>query len=811
MSDVTMSTAASTTALSADSPQANPAAEPHSAFAADKELMLAALARMEESVVQQRAAHQRLRSELASVAEALAHAKKSVRNAATTGKPVNVNVLLTWLEARVHSMRTYLDPSGEPDSPPRSEPIAAAEPEPAQSEPVPTVSDVVSRLGRASDALAKEVASLQQSVNAVHDVPTPAVLGAMVEALTAASSAPQIARADMVEAQAELGRAPVEHAEANALPEPESADPATDRLASEAATEESALETIAEEQLSCPSHEDHEDTQESEDPEFELAPELLIVETPVTRPREEHAPTAEEIETPDEVAPATSPIAASAEHEPEPALGGTTAEILAAEQDVIVIETETSASEDEGEPPVPIAADERREEVPTPELVTRIDNVEATPHGHVPADVSAVSEPANTSTAIAAPVAAIAAFDSSAATTLALSQRGAKIQEFDLLSGFAAIEAMPFMQDDVGTAVIFEPRSDLPAAATQLGSPTEFETGAPAIEASASTPSVEDADQAAHSPAPAVTSELVSQEISIDATGEQPEISGISSDASEEVSATAADGASAAAESALEGVEQDLASFVAELTSRADAPANRSSALDAVEVPERAPVSELPNDAKAADDMEPANETAIVDAKLESDTTASVAAIALEATVSAASADTQSATDPGAHVVAGTAPVPGEVAANSGAKSDRLNAAEAALAQARAELAAAAALLDTTWPRLVEAKPAVQPALEAADDDLEDLFEPQPDAALDPNAVLLGAATLPAPTFALHPTTAAVLPVHEMALKPQSGPAAPEVTSTDVGMREPPKAPAPVDPLAPLKAMSDEEKIALFS
>jgi hypothetical protein len=269
--------------------------------------------------------------------------------------------------------------------------------------------------------------------------------------------------------------------------------------------------------------------------------------------------------------------------------------------------------------------------------------------------------------------------------------------------------------------------------------------------------------------------------LSIGADDEQAEISAAANDVAEKPE-LAAYSRPIAVETAADGPEQDLARFAAELKLPADEPMHLASALN-----------------KAAD----------AERLTESDEPKSGAARALEAT--AASPAVRPAEDPADPAGPGTAPVPENVGTLGGTKSNRLTAAEAALAQARAELAAAAALLDTTWPRLVEAKPAAESAAETSDDDLEDLFEPQPDAALDPNAVLLGAATPPASGFALHPTTAAVLPVHEMALKPQSDATTPEVTSSEASMREPPKPPAPVDPLAHLKAMSDEEKIALFS
>jgi hypothetical protein len=159
----------------------------------------------------------------------------------------------------------------------------------------------------------------------------------------------------------------------------------------------------------------------------------------------------------------------------------------------------------------------------------------------------------------------------------------------------------------------------------------------------------------------------------------------------------------------------------------------------------------------------------------------------------------------------------------------------AAFAQAVAEMAVAAALearttsvvaaeapAESTLAASIEAEtvaaPATPPAetFDPADDDLSDLFEPEPDAALDPNNILLGPAPVspPAPAFTLDPATAAVLPMHDMALPEAHKAASPQLKLVEMVKPEAAKTPVPAkphDPLAPLKAMSDEEKIALFS
>jgi hypothetical protein len=140
---------------------------------------------------------------------------------------------------------------------------------------------------------------------------------------------------------------------------------------------------------------------------------------------------------------------------------------------------------------------------------------------------------------------------------------------------------------------------------------------------------------------------------------------------------------------------------------------------------------------------------------------------------------------------------------------NHLSVAEAALAQARAELAAAAALLETGKPKAAPEAATAETPTGDADDDLDDLFAPEPDAALDPNAVLLG--PTPAPAFTLDPATAAVLPMHDMTPAAPPKAAAADTNPADSATPVVAKATAPIDPLAPLKAMSDEEKIALFS
>jgi hypothetical protein len=207
-------------------------------FSADAELVLAALGRMETAIRSERVALDRLQTELGEMAAAIAQAKSAMPSsatepdAATGGRPVDLAALLDELEHRVDAMldiagggsqtaradsasRAAIEPAPSdvasrhveaPFEPGDSyllygsggdNPFADHESEPASQAPesdrVPTVSGVVSRLGRSHDALAPDT-GVAEDLHATGaqdaDVPTVSMLEAMVEALNAAAPAP---------------------------------------------------------------------------------------------------------------------------------------------------------------------------------------------------------------------------------------------------------------------------------------------------------------------------------------------------------------------------------------------------------------------------------------------------------------------------------------------------------------------------------------------------------------------------------------------------------------------------------------------
>ena len=162
----------------ASAPQASEA--PPAEFIADAELVLAALSRMEAAVHADRAALAKLRPALAELAVALGSAKRAVMLGAE--RPLDVAMLLDMLEHRVDAIAEIAggEPVPQPLTPPPApsvEPTAPrAEYRPAESR-VPTVSDVVSRLGRGNDPQA----------DGAETGPSVSELQAMVQALSAPS------------------------------------------------------------------------------------------------------------------------------------------------------------------------------------------------------------------------------------------------------------------------------------------------------------------------------------------------------------------------------------------------------------------------------------------------------------------------------------------------------------------------------------------------------------------------------------------------------------------------------------------------
>lgn len=188
---------------------------------ADAETILAAIDRMDAAIRRDRGVLDRLSRDLAAMARAVAQAKAALQagaikpDAATGGKPVGVDALLDELEHRLDTMieaaggdaaaiahaataAAVVSATAQPVEAPPPAPLdrssAAAshapEPQPPRPEPdhVPTVSDVVSRLGRTDDAPlpAAELLSAAAALGPGRDVPTVSMLEALVEALTAA-------------------------------------------------------------------------------------------------------------------------------------------------------------------------------------------------------------------------------------------------------------------------------------------------------------------------------------------------------------------------------------------------------------------------------------------------------------------------------------------------------------------------------------------------------------------------------------------------------------------------------------------------
>ncbi len=226
----------------ASAPQ--PSEAPPAEFIADAELVLAALSRMEAAVHADRAALAKLRPALAELAVALGSAKRAVTLGAE--RPGDVAMLLDVLEHRVDAMIEIAggEPVPQPLTPPPAPSIEPAAPRadyrPAESR-VPTVSDVVSRLGRGDDPHADtpeagpSVSELQAMVQAL-SAPAPEADAVLEPAAMAPLPPPQT--------QPALAIAP-ETAEAIAT-----ADPSPHAAADETRKAESAW--LAREELQAP-------------------------------------------------------------------------------------------------------------------------------------------------------------------------------------------------------------------------------------------------------------------------------------------------------------------------------------------------------------------------------------------------------------------------------------------------------------------------------------------------------------------------------------------------------------------------------
>jgi hypothetical protein len=162
-------------------------------FNAGAGLMLAALGRMEAAVRGDRLALGRLREALRGMAKSIARAKAALPahrsdNASAGDTAHDIAILLDEFEHRVDAM---IEIAGGDM---RTGEISAAGVEAAEQAFVPTVSQVVSRLGRSQDQADDEASAAQAYTRSGSDqVPTVSMLQAMVEAL---GSSPQEAASD---------------------------------------------------------------------------------------------------------------------------------------------------------------------------------------------------------------------------------------------------------------------------------------------------------------------------------------------------------------------------------------------------------------------------------------------------------------------------------------------------------------------------------------------------------------------------------------------------------------------------------------
>jgi hypothetical protein len=137
---------------------------------------------MEATIRSHRAAFARLRGEVVAMAKAVADAKAALQaagikpDAAADGKAVEIGALLHAFEGRLNAMLFLADfvCDGGADAPGR------------ELDHVPTVSDVVSRLGRES---ADDDRSGTAAGSGSNEAPSVSMLGALVEALNASMSA----------------------------------------------------------------------------------------------------------------------------------------------------------------------------------------------------------------------------------------------------------------------------------------------------------------------------------------------------------------------------------------------------------------------------------------------------------------------------------------------------------------------------------------------------------------------------------------------------------------------------------------------
>jgi hypothetical protein len=157
-------------------------------FDADAELVLTGLERIVARIRGERSLHGALTGALGEMAEAIAKAKMSLPPDADP----SVTALVDELEHRVDAMLDLICGGQIPDrptTPAPQPPQAKPEIKPAPAGRVPTVSEVVSRLGGEDVPAAADNAGAASQTEASAGVPTVAMLEAMVEAMNASAPA----------------------------------------------------------------------------------------------------------------------------------------------------------------------------------------------------------------------------------------------------------------------------------------------------------------------------------------------------------------------------------------------------------------------------------------------------------------------------------------------------------------------------------------------------------------------------------------------------------------------------------------------
>ena len=462
-----------------------PAAEPMS----ETDRMAAAVQRMETAVRTERHSIEQLRAEFAEMMQSVAQIRAAV--SAIGQRHVEVDGLLEQLEVHAQSMAARLVPLQAP-----AEPETAAEPvtEPRTSEEqafldalgagpigvvqveadqVPTVSGVVSQLGRADPAEAAEPA-------ATPGITTVAMLEAMVEELTAAIPLRPPPEAETETAEAAYTAAEVAAPEAettlHATPVSENAEAA----AFESATfdvefvdhEPAPVASLPEDMLPSPVQEGKTATHEFVATEFGVA-EATITEP--TTPANETAETAT-LEAPafdvefvdDDPAPVAS---LSEDILPAPAAEFALPQVVATFSVPQAEATEPPTSENERAEPLTSAGE--TEETAASESATF--DIEAIQSGRVA--VSSSSEDISTGE--------IPPPEMQAAPASEFAPPHAPIMpDVDLMSNFARMEAVPYLRSEIGTAVIFKrakPVAEDPTPDVMCAEPARTEAPAAAL------------------------------------------------------------------------------------------------------------------------------------------------------------------------------------------------------------------------------------------------------------------------------------------------------------------------------------------